>query len=92
MLGIRSVCLTKLKKRGRELFYDRDGREMRIERIYNRVIFDELIRRPDLDPPFRFQDDLDVTLGRPSELVFSDQQTFVAVFENGAHVAGLFCG
>jgi hypothetical protein len=67
MLGIRSVCLTKLKKRGRQLFYERDGREVRIERIYNRVIFDELIRRPDLDLPFRFQDDLDVKwVGHPN--------------------------
>ena len=61
LLGIRPVCVTKIKKRGRQLFYDRDGREVRIERIYNRVIFDELIRRPDLNLPFRFQDDLDVT-------------------------------
>jgi hypothetical protein len=60
LLGIRSVCLTKIKKRGRQLFYERDGREVRIERIYNRVIFDELMRRPDLNVPFRFQDDLDV--------------------------------
>ncbi len=67
LLGIRSVCLTKIKKRGRELFYDRDGSEMRVERIYNRVIFDELIRRPDLDQPFRFQDDLDVQwVGHPN--------------------------
>jgi hypothetical protein len=67
LFGIRPVCLTKLKKRGRQLFYDRDGREVRIERIYNRVIFDELIRRPDLKPPFRFQDDLDVTwVGHPN--------------------------
>ena len=67
LLGIRSVCLTKLKKRGRQLFYDRDGREVRIERIYNRVIFDELIRRPDLNLAFRFQDDLDVTwVGHPN--------------------------
>ena len=60
LLGIRPVCLTKIKKRGRKLFYQRDEREMQIERIYNRVIFDELIRRPDLDLPFRFQDDIDV--------------------------------
>ena len=67
LLGIRSVCLTKVKKRGRELFYERDGREVRIERIYNRVIFDELIRRPDLDLPFRFQDDLEVEwVGHPN--------------------------
>lgn len=61
LLGIRSVCLTKLKKKGRQLFYDRDGREVRIERIYNRVIFDELERRPDLTVAFSFQDDLEVT-------------------------------
>jgi hypothetical protein len=68
ILGIRSVSLTSVKKRGRELFYERDGREVRIERIYNRVIFDELIRRPDLKPAFRFQDDeLDVTwVGHPN--------------------------
>jgi hypothetical protein len=67
LLGIRPICVTKIKKRGRQLSYDRDGRELRIERIYNRVIFDELIRRPDLDLPFRFQDDLDVTwVGHPN--------------------------
>jgi hypothetical protein len=67
LLGIRSVCVTNVKKRGRQLFYDRDGREVRIERIYNRVIFDELIHRPDLNLPFRFQDDLEVTwVGHPN--------------------------
>jgi hypothetical protein len=67
LLGIRPISVTKIKKRARQLFYDLDGREVRIERIYNRVIFDELIRRPDLDLPFRFQDDLDVTwVGHPN--------------------------
>jgi hypothetical protein len=67
LLGIHSVCVTKIKKHGRRLFYDRDGREVCIERIYNRVIFDELVRRPDLNLPFRFQDDLDVTwIGHPN--------------------------
>ena len=61
LLGIQSICVTKIKKRGRQLFYDRDGMETRVERIYNRVIFDELERRPDLELPFRFQDELDVT-------------------------------
>jgi hypothetical protein len=67
LLGIRSVCVTKIGRRQRKLFYERDGREVRIERIYNRVIFDELIRRPDLNLSFRFQDDLDVTwVGHPN--------------------------
>jgi hypothetical protein len=60
LLGIQSVCVTKIRKRGRQLFYDRDGSNTRIERIYNRVIFDELGRRPDLTLQFSFQDELDV--------------------------------
>jgi len=67
LLGIRSVCVTKIRKHERQLFYERDGHEVRIERIYNRAIFDELIRRPDLNLSFRFQDDLDVTwVGHPN--------------------------
>ena len=67
LLGVRPVCLTKVKKRGRQLFYERDGREVRIERIYNRVIFDELLRRPDVTPGFNFQDELDVVwAGHPN--------------------------
>ena len=60
LVGIRSVCLTEVKKKGRQLFYQHNGREVRIERIYNRVIFDELERRTDLKPAFSFQEDLDV--------------------------------
>jgi hypothetical protein len=67
LLGIRAVCVTKIKKRGRQLFYDHNSCEVPIERIYNRVIFDELIRRPDLNLPFQFQDDLDVRwVGHPN--------------------------
>jgi hypothetical protein len=60
LLGIESVCITKIRKRGRQLFYDRNGTATRIERIYNRVIFDELARRPDLKIQFSFQDELEV--------------------------------
>jgi hypothetical protein len=67
LLGVRPICVTKLIKRDRQLFYLRGGREVRIERIYNRVIFDELLRRPDLDLPFSFQEELDVTwVGHPN--------------------------
>lgn len=67
LLGIHPVCVTKLKKVGRQLFYEQDGREVGIERIYNRVIFDELIRRPDLKLSFTFQEDLDVEwVGHPN--------------------------
>lgn len=58
-LGIKPLCVTKVIKRGRQLFYGSGGREVRIERIFNRVIFDELLRK---NPPmmFSFFDDLDV--------------------------------
>src|SRR5205823_9497340 len=36
LLGIPPVSLTDITKRGRQLFYERGGREVRIERIYNR--------------------------------------------------------
>ncbi|MGH7937022.1 MAG: hypothetical protein ACREFG_00815 [Chthoniobacterales bacterium] len=66
-LGVRPICLTSIRKRGRELFHERRGREIRIERIYNRVIFDELLRRPELKPGFDFREELDVVwVGHPN--------------------------
>ena len=58
--GIKPVCITDVYKIGKDLFYDRDGRRTKIERIYNRVIFDELNKRSDLTLNFRFQDELNV--------------------------------
>lgn len=67
LLGVAPVSLTEVTRRGRELFYERDGREVRIERIYNRVIFDELLRRPDLSFGFNFQHEIDVAwVGHPN--------------------------
>src|SRR5438105_9762612 len=60
LLGIQSICVTKIRKRGRQLFYDRNGTETRIERIYNRGIFDEPERRHDIKIQFSFQDELEV--------------------------------
>jgi hypothetical protein len=59
MLGIKPLCVTKVIKRGKQLFYGSGGREVRIERIFNRVIFDELLRK---NPPMKFSffEDLDV--------------------------------
>ena len=67
LLGVRPVCLTEVTRRGNELFYTRDGREIRIERVYNRVIFDELLRRPDLSFGFNFQHEVDLHwVGHPN--------------------------
>ena len=65
--GIKPVCITDIRKRGRELYYEKDGREIRIKRIYNRIIFDELARYPDLATEFKLTDDVDVTwVGHPN--------------------------
>ena len=55
MLGIKTVCITQIEKRGRRLFHQ----GVPIERIYNRVIVDELVRRK-IPTPFDYRDDLDV--------------------------------
>lgn len=66
MLGIKVLCLTKMKKRGTKLFYVEDGKEIPIERIYNRVIFDELERKK-VKSEFSFSDEVDVHwVGHPN--------------------------
>jgi hypothetical protein len=59
LLGIKTVSITDIEKEGRKLFYEIDGRRVPIERIYNRAIVDELVRKK-LNLSFRFSDDLDV--------------------------------
>jgi hypothetical protein len=56
---IRAVCPTKVEKRGRELWYVRYGKPTRILRIYNRVIFDELLSKK-IALPFSFTEPLEV--------------------------------
>ncbi len=42
LLGIKTVCLTKLISEGNELFYINEGIKTKIKRIFNRIIFDDL--------------------------------------------------
>lgn len=66
-LGIDAICVSKIIKEGRKLYYKKDGRKIRVERIFNRVIFDELIRRDDLPREFYLTDDADVEwIGHPN--------------------------
>ncbi|WP_143884457.1 hypothetical protein [Chryseobacterium binzhouense] len=60
LLGIKTVCLTKVKKEGKKLFYENEGKKTEIKRIYNRVIFDELDKIPDLKIEFDFREEADV--------------------------------
>lgn len=59
MTGIRTVCLTKLRLRGKRLLAEAGGGEIAIERIYNRCIVDELDRLG-VEAPFNWNADLDV--------------------------------
>jgi len=57
--GLDPVCLTSLRREGRHLFRERDGRRIPVKRIFQRVVFDELERRK-LPRTFEFHEDLDV--------------------------------
>jgi len=57
--GVRPLDTADVVKRGRHLFYRRDGVDTRIRRIYNRVIPDELERKG-VTLPFDYRDDLDI--------------------------------
>lgn len=48
-LGLKVLCLSKLRRDGRQLFYENEaGERVAVERIYNRIIFDELEKKADL--------------------------------------------
>jgi hypothetical protein len=66
-LGIRPVCLTKVKKAGKNLYYEHEGKKIDIERIYNRLIFDDLNNFPDLQTEFNFSDEISAQwVGHPN--------------------------
>jgi hypothetical protein len=58
-LNIATVDIAKLRKQGNRLFYQREGREIPIHRIYNRAIVDEL-QRKNIQLPFDYRDQLEV--------------------------------
>jgi len=59
LLGIPTVDITRIDKRGNELFYEKEGHRVPIRRIYNRAIVDELIRKK-IKLNFKFDEYLDV--------------------------------
>ncbi|MBD0332042.1 MAG: hypothetical protein ICV66_05245 [Chitinophagaceae bacterium] len=44
-LGIKTVDLNDIIKEGRKLYYNNDGKRTEIKRIYNRLIFDDLLQQ-----------------------------------------------
>lgn len=60
LLGVDAVCPTALKKQGKKLFREKDGRLVPVKRIYNRIVFDELTKA-NVELPFSYTEDLDVS-------------------------------
>lgn len=60
LLGIKTVCLSKIKKYNRKIYYENDGELIQIKRIYNRVVLDELDRIEDFHPEFNIREEVDV--------------------------------
>ncbi len=58
--GIEPVHLGDVTREGRKLFYQKEGKKTEIHRIYNRVIFDELVTRTDLKLAFNLTEEVDV--------------------------------
>jgi hypothetical protein len=60
LFDVDAVDPTALTKRGKQLFRRRaDGSEVQVKRIYNRVVFDELLKTK-VELPFDFREELDV--------------------------------
>ncbi|MGH7162581.1 MAG: hypothetical protein ACREID_03780 [Planctomycetota bacterium] len=43
--GVDAVCVTALRREGDKLLREKDGRSVRVRRVYQRIVFDELERR-----------------------------------------------
>lgn len=59
MIGVPTVNIRDIKKHGRTLTYQRDGKSVEIRRIYNRTIVEELVQKQ-VSFGFDLRDELDV--------------------------------
>jgi hypothetical protein len=60
LFDVDSVCVTDLIKEGKRLYRMKDGQRVRVKRIYNRMVFDELEVKK-VAVPFSWNEELDVT-------------------------------
>lgn len=66
-IGVHPICISQVIKEGRKLYYRKGERKIPIHKIFNRVIFDELIKRDDLPRQFYLTDDADIEwIGHPN--------------------------
>lgn len=83
--GIETVCLTKVIRKEKSLFYEREGKLQKISRIYNRVILDELDMHKGFQLPFQFTDELDVSWVSHPNWFFRISK-FLLPLLKGAHI------
>ncbi|HNR74502.1 MAG TPA: hypothetical protein PKM03_09760 [Cyclobacteriaceae bacterium] len=75
-LGIVPVHIGDIIIRGRKLFYKKNGVEIPVHRIYNRVIFDELLAKKDLKTQFHLTEDVEVEwAGHPNWFFYISKYT-----------------
>lgn len=58
--GITPVHIGDIIREGKKLFYKKEGKKIHIQRIYNRVIFDELVKQTGSIFSFNLTEDVDV--------------------------------
>lgn len=94
-LGIETVDIAKVVKQGNRLFYKPRGerRENRglvpIERIYNRAIVDELVRKG-IELPFGYRDELDVEWAGHPNWYFKISKFSIPYLDHPAVPAAVF--
>jgi len=47
LFGVKTLCLSAIRRSGHGLYYEKDGKSVPIYRVYNRIIFDEVEQRPE---------------------------------------------
>ena len=83
-LGIPIVGLDELRRDGRQLFYESEGRRVDVRRIYNRVILDELLQHPDRHFDYDFREEVDVEwAGHPDWFLRISKHTLPALAHLG---------
>jgi hypothetical protein len=89
-LGIRTVDVAKVLKQGNRLLYQReDGVLVPIERIYNRAIVDELVRK-EVKLPFDYRDELNVEWAGHPNWYFRVSKFSIPYLRHSAVPAALF--
>jgi len=82
-LGVKTICVSKLKTSGKDVYYlDDNGQKVQVHRIYNRVIFDELIGRKDLQRDFQFNHEYNVEWAGHPHWFFRISKYALPLFDN----------